>query len=140
MEIKTRKLSSDARAPMSIDSVVPGYYIYAAHDHTLYNKCSALIRTDIKMEIPKKYVGLITLHSKLAFDYQLSQNNSFAINPQIVYGGSEREIWIILYNHSAHVKHIKKHDIIAQLTLIKAAPLMPVLTLDENGDWRENTL
>lgn len=65
MKVKIKKLSADAVMPAKAHPSDAGFDLYAAADAIIPARGRALVPTDIAMEIPEGYFGLVTGRSGL---------------------------------------------------------------------------
>lgn len=79
MEIKIKKLSSDAKIPTRGSSYAAGYDLYSAECKVIYGGETEMIDTGIAVEIPEGYFGAIYARSGLACKQGLRPANCVGI-------------------------------------------------------------
>ena len=124
MEIKVKRLSDEATLPTTAYNS-EGIDLYAAKDYTIRGVTSIgmstqrvyismeTVDTDIAVEIPNGYIGIIKEKSGL------SKNHQLAIRAGVIDSDYRGNIKVLLENHSPVDFEIKKGDVIAQLLIIK---------------------
>lgn len=114
--MKIKLLSNYATIPTRGSAGAAGYDLYAAvHETTIIPANSAeKIPTDIVMEIPEGYVGLIFARSGLATKEGLRPANCVGVIDSDYRGN----VIVALYNDSNINKIINPNDRIAQLVIV----------------------
>jgi dUTP pyrophosphatase len=121
-----KKLSANAKAPIKSTAVSAGFDIFSAEDCTLYYDDRRLIRTDIKICLPKGCYGRIAPRSGLAV--KAIDVSAGVIDPD--YRGN---IHVLLVNNGRIDFPIRKGQKIAQLILEKYVQEVEVIeTADDD--------
>lgn len=126
MEVKIKKLNSDAKIPMRGSDSAAGYDLFACRFEAgdgislvIGPHETEKIHTGISLSIPEKYVGLIYARSGLATKQGLAPANKVGVIDADYRG----EIIVALHNHTDEPQQIFYGDRIAQLVI---APFMDV--------------
>ena len=115
MEIKVKKLHSNARLPEFAKPGDAGADLYAIKSYTIYQGQPKLIQTGISIEIPEGYEGQIRSKSGIAL-----KAGVFVINsPGTIDSGYRGEIGIILLNTDNQHFRITEGMKVAQLVINK---------------------
>lgn len=86
-----------------------GQDIFSAEDVIILAGQSALVSTDLRIQVPPGYVGLVWPRSGLSVKYQIE------VGAGCIDAGYQGEVKVHLYNHSNNSYHVKVGDRIAQL-------------------------
>ena len=106
------RLSSDATAPSKANAMDAGYDLHASEDATIGPNDSAMVRTDIAVELPPGCYGRIGERSGLA------RKKKIRVGGGVVDRGYEGPLGVILFNHDVKETFvIRKGDRIAQLII-----------------------
>lgn len=89
--------------------------IYASHDHIISPQRTAIIRTNMKLDIPRGYMVQIVPKSGLAAKRFLTILNS----PGTIDAGYKDEVYVIMTNTGIHPYKVKQGEKIAQMRLVK---------------------
>lgn len=92
-----------------------GYDIYSVEDVVISAKGRQAVKTEIYIEIPDGYMGLVYSRSGLSFKHGIE------VGAGVIDSNYRGEIKVILYNHSEENYHVKVGDKIAQLIVIPIA-------------------
>lgn len=127
MGLKIKKLNNNATAPKRSTPGSAGLDLYACHDViTLCVGDWQAIPTGIAVEIPEGHVGLICPRSGLAYDKGITVLNG----PGVVDSDFVGEVKVLLVNHGFGHYEVKRGDRIAQLVIVRAPVLEPILVQD----------
>jgi len=129
IEVKFKKLYSDAIIPKQIREGDSGLDIYAYEDCVLEPFKTGFIKTGVAVEIPAMFEGQVRPRSGLALNHGVTVLNT----PGTIDCNYRGEIKIILINLGDKEHQIKKGDRIAQL-VICAVPYVQVLERDSLSD------
>ena len=110
MLIKYIKLTEDAKPFEYSREGDACMDMYAAYEYFLYPNSITLIKTNIALEIPEGYEGVVRGRSGLAFKGIFTHVGTIDSN----YRGN---IGVILHNLYDEVYHVSKYDRIAQITI-----------------------
>lgn len=114
MEVKIKKLSSDAVIPTYGTEFSAGADLYSCNEETVIEGGkTAFIGTGIAMEIPVGYVGLVYARSGLACKRNLAPANKVGVIDSDYRG----EIKVALHNHGTEPQTILKGERIAQIVI-----------------------
>jgi dUTP pyrophosphatase len=113
MQIKIKKLNSEAIIPTYARAWDAGADLYASEDCTIFYYSHEVVPTGIAVEIPVGYVGLIHPRSGMAAKHGITVLNS----PGTIDAGYRGELKVILVNHTGTDYEVKKGDKIAQLVI-----------------------
>ena len=130
LEIKCKKIESDAILPKYAHQGDAGMDLFAYRDVILGAKQASLVGTGIKFEIPYGYEGQIRPRSGLSRKHSITVLNS----PGTIDAGYRGEIGVILMNHGNSSYHITAGDAIAQIVF---APILSV-SLVETTDFSDS--
>lgn len=119
---------------IDIEAVIPSYAheddagmdLYSIEEMRIAPSCTALIRTGIKIELPKDTEAQIRPRSGLALKYGITVLNS----PGTIDAGYRGEIAVILINHSKQTFIVEKHMKIAQMVI---KPIYKVKIIETNN-------
>lgn len=122
------RLDESAKLPNKANSSDAGFDLFANEDYSIEMYSQALIKTGIKIAIPKGHVALIWDKSGLA-------NLGYTTLGGVIDESYRGEIKVIFKNLSEDIVHIKKGQKIAQLLIQKISHLELIETkLDENTE------
>lgn len=82
----------------------------------------ASVATEVAVAIPEGLVGLVAPRSGLAFQHGVSLLNS----PGVIDAGYRGKVHVLLINHGTQPYHVRPGDRIAQLVLVRLAPVVLV--------------
>ena len=121
MNIKVKKLKSDATVPTMGSKFAAGADLYSAEDADVVIEPSEtkFIGTGLAMEIPEGYVGLVYARSGLACKRGLAPANKVGVVDSDYRG----EIKVALHNHGKEAQTVEKGERIAQMVI---APYLSV--------------
>lgn len=119
---------------IDIEAVIPSYAheddagmdLYSIEEMRIVPSCTALVRTGIKIELPKDTEAQIRPRSGLALKYGITVLNS----PGTIDAGYRGEIAVILINHSKQTFIVEKHMKIAQMVI---NPVYKVKIIETNN-------
>ena len=109
MEIKVKKLSTEATIPTKANNSDAGWDLYASEDAIIDPSKSELVSTHISFAIPEGYVGLIWDRSSMAAKRGLHR---FA---GVIDSGYRGEVKVCLWNSSDKYCVINQGERIAQI-------------------------
>ncbi|WP_087971864.1 dUTP diphosphatase [Oceanobacillus rekensis] len=118
-ELKIKLIDEDAKLPYRANEGDAGLDLFSVEEKVIKAGGSALIRTGIKMELPKGTEAQIRPRSGLALKHSITVLNS----PGTIDEGYRGEIKIILINHGIEDFQIEKQMRIAQMVI---APVLQV--------------
>jgi len=127
MEIKVKKLSTQAIVPTKANESDAGWDLYASEDAIIDPSKTELISTDISFAIPDGYVGLIWDRSGMAAKSGLHR---FA---GVIDSGYRGEIKVCLWNSSDKYCVINQGERIAQI-LFQEIPTFTMREVDSLDD------
>lgn len=110
--IKCKKLSENATVPTRAKAGDAGSDLYASEEAVVPAKRSAVIKTDIAVEIPYGHVGLVWSRSGLSI------NNGLEVGAGCIDAGYRGEVMVHLHNHSNNSFKFIKGNKIAQLLVV----------------------
>lgn len=113
LELKVKKLESNAKLPEYAHIDDAGMDICSIEEKTIKPKDSILIRTGISIELPKNTEAQIRPRSGLALKHQITLLNS----PGTIDAGYRGEIGVIMINHSNIDFLVTRHMKIAQMVI-----------------------
>lgn len=121
MNIKVKKLKSDATVPTMGSKFAAGADLYSAEDADVVIEPSEtkFIGTGLAMEIPEGYVGLVYARSGLACKRGLAPANKVGVVDSDYRG----EIKVALHNHGKEAQTVENGERIAQMVI---APYLSV--------------
>lgn len=99
-------------APQTAGSA--GIDLRAAEEYTLPHNSTILVKTGLKVAIPKGYAGFVCTRSGMALKHDCVVLNS----PGIIDSDYRGEIGVILHNFNSEEITIHKEDRIAQLLIV----------------------
>ena len=114
-KVKVKKLSSDAILPKygSLSAAGADRYVCEGKNVEIPPHTTVLIHTQIALEIPEGYVGLIYARSGLATKRGLAPANKVGVIDSDYRG----EIMVALHNHSDITAEIENQERVAQLVI-----------------------
>jgi len=115
MEIKFQKIHEDAIIPKFAKEGDAGLDITAIDNYELNPGQHLLVKTGLKMEIPRGYEAQVRPRSGLALKNKITVLNS----PGTIDSGYRGEVGVIMMNHSNETFKVNKGDRIAQLVIAK---------------------
>lgn len=118
------KLGENGKAPYKKHYMDAGWDIFAAAQIWINPGSSSLILTDLFLEIPEGYVGLMWSRSGLSCQLQLE------VGAGCIDSTYRGEIVVHLYNFSEERCMIKKGDRVAQI-LFMPVNIIPLVQVDE---------
>ncbi len=127
MEIKVKKIHSDAKVPTYSHSGDAGMDLYALEDMMVAPGHTAKIRTGVAMEIPFGCVGLIWDKSSIGINHSLKTLGG------VIDAGYRGEVMIGLINLGKTEYTFKKHDKVCQM-LIQPVAAGVISEADELSD------
>ena len=103
-----------------------GYDIYANEPYIIANGRSKAISTNLRIQVPLGYVGLVKARSGLSFKHDIE------VGAGVIDYGYSDEIKVKLYNNSKESYEVSKGDRIAQIVIL---PIYQgeLLEIDESG-------
>jgi dUTP pyrophosphatase len=110
--IRCKKLSENATVPTRAKAGDAGSDLYASEEAVVPAKRSAVIKTDIAVEIPYGHVGLVWSRSGL------SVNNGLEVGAGCIDAGYRGEVRVHLHNHSNNSFKFIKGNKIAQMLVV----------------------
>lgn len=129
MEIKIKKIHSEAKIPTYAHSDDACCDLYSVEDVVVPVDCFRLIHTGIAIEIPTGWEVQVRPRSGLALKHGVSVNNS----PGTVDAQYRNEIKVLLINHGDKPFTVKNGDRIAQMCL-KPVYKMNFVEVEELSD------
>lgn len=124
MQIKVKKLSPTATLPTKAHQTDAGWDLYSDVNITLWPKERQLIKTNVAMQIPVGYVGLIWPRSGLSY------KKGIDVLGGVIDHGYSDQIGVILYNTGDRELIIESGDRIAQI-LIQEIPHFNIVEVQE---------
>ena len=95
-------------------SEAAGYDIHASEDCMIYPNDSVAVPTNLRIDIPHGWVGIIKARSGSSFKYHIETGAG------VIDSDYTGEIKVKLYNNSSHVPYkIEKGDKVAQILFVK---------------------
>ena len=113
MELKIKKLDSDAKIPTKGNPGDAGIDFYTLEEVVFLPGAQQRIRTGIALEIPPGYVGLVWDKSSISF------NNNLKTVGGVIDSGFRGEFIIGMVNLSSETRTIAKGQKIAQMIIQK---------------------
>jgi dUTP pyrophosphatase len=109
------KESRDIERPSQLHESDAGFDLKAIEDCVVKPGSTILVKTGIKMAIPKGFFGMVCSRSGMAL-----KNGVFVANaPGIVDSSYRGDVGVILYNSSKESFYIKNGDRVAQLVIVQ---------------------
>ena len=109
MENKLRIISGTLSKAHDTDA---GYDIVATETTIILEGCSKAIKTDLVIQLPKGYVGLVSPRSGLSFKHNIETGAG------VIDYGYTGEVKVKLYNFGKESYTVNKGDRIAQLVVL----------------------
>lgn len=106
-----------------------GYDLLSTEDYIIHARDKAIVKTGLKVLIPKGYVGIIKSRSGLAAKHDLEHGAG------VIDAGYTGEVLVLLRNHSDSTYIVHKGDKIAQM-LILPVPQFETITVKELPDTK----
>ena len=120
MKIKVQRLDKDLPLPKyQHKGEDVGMDLYSAEDKKLEPEDYNLIKTGIKIAVPKGYGAFVYPRSGLALKKGVTVLNG----PGVIDPGYRGEIGVVLINHNSETFQIKRGDRIAQLIVHRVYPI-----------------
>ena len=113
MQIKVKKLDTNAKLPMYGHPGDAGMDIFALEDVVFLPGKQMRVRTGIAFEIPLGYVGLVWDKSSISF------NNGLKIMGGVIDSGFRGEFVASLFNTTMEIQEIKKGQKFTQMLIQK---------------------
>ncbi len=132
MKIKVKRLSENAKLPHKAHSTDAGFDLYSVEDGVIVHGQRQLVKTDIAMEIPEGYCGIIQDRSGLAYKSGLTTMAG------IIDSDYRDGIGIILFNTAETNYHYTVGERLAQI-LIVPVPEVNLEEVDELSDTKRGT-
>ena len=110
IDIKYERVSNEIVPPMKATEDSAGFDLYISEPDMVCSGCTRLLKTGLKLEIPKGYVGLIYSRSGMAKEGFVVANGVGVIDSD--YRG---EIGVLIHNRTAWDKVFMKGTRIAQI-------------------------
>lgn len=131
MEINIKLLNDLAKVPTRGDSGAAGYDLYAATTEVvdIAPHATAMIPTDIAMEIPEGYFGAVFARSGIAAKRGLRPANCVGVVDSSYRGN----VMVALHNDSYEVQYVQPGERIAQLVILPFA-VVDFNVVDELSD------
>lgn len=131
MKLKIKKLNQDAIIPNYAHATDSGMDLYSIEDKIIRPGETSLIKTGLKIELPKKTEAQIRPKSGIALKHSVTVLNT----PGTIDEGYTGEIQIILINHGKNPYKINKGEKIAQMVV------MPVIrvAIQETNDLKDTS-
>lgn len=126
-EIRFKLLSEDAKTPTKSRTSDAGFDLYATEDVTIAPSGRALVHTDVAMEIPKGYAGLVCGRSGNTIKRGLVGQLG------VIDSGFRAGIGIMAFNTTSEPIVIKKGERAGQL-LIVPVPDFTLVEVEELSD------
>lgn len=126
--INILKLTTNATLPSKATVDSAGYDLYAAEDMWVYSGCTALVKTDIAIELPQGYEAQIRSRSGLA-----KRGITVANSPGTIDADYRGPIGVLIHNSNLLDFNIKKGDRIAQM-VIQRVPEVELVEVTELSD------
>jgi dUTP pyrophosphatase len=121
------RLHDAAKIPTRATSGSAGYDLYASEENIILAGNRGIIKTGLKVEIPRGYCGQVWPRSGFSI------KNGIESGAGIIDSDYRGELMVVLYNHSSLNFKVEKHMRMAQLLLVKIAlPLVSDVTKDLN--------
>ncbi len=130
--IKFKPLSEEATIPQKGTDQAAGYDLFSAENAVIEPFSHKLIHTDLEMEIPNGYSGMIKSRSGLALKRNID------VKAGVIDSDYRGEIGIILYNGSKENFAIAQGDKIAQMLMIPV-PIFKEEVVDTLSSTNRNT-
>ncbi|XP_046979176.1 deoxyuridine 5'-triphosphate nucleotidohydrolase-like [Schistocerca americana] len=103
------KLTENAFAPSKESSTAAGYDLKSAYDIVIPPRGKELVKTDIKIQLPKGCYGRIAPRSGLALKHHID------VGAGVVDEDYRGNVGVVLFNHSDKPFNVQRGDRIAQL-------------------------
>ena len=110
-----QKITKHGFQPTKGSDESAGYDLYSAYDYVIPSRGKQLIKTDIKLCIPRNCYGRVAPRSGLAWKHSLD------VGGGVIDSDYRGNIRVILFNHSDKDFNIKAGERIAQLIIEKIA-------------------
>ncbi len=116
MQLKVKKLLSEAKLPSYGSEFAAGADLYALSEHSvrIAPHETAIVHTGLAVEIPEGYVGLIFARSGLATKKGLAPANKVGVIDSDYRG----ELRIALHNHTEYEQSIEPYERVAQFVIM----------------------
>jgi dUTP pyrophosphatase len=124
MELKVKLLSRTAKLPTKSHKGDLGYDLYCAQPVSIYPGETKLLQTDIAIEFPAGWGGIVKDRSSVATRRQV-----FTV-AGVIDNGYTGPIQIALFNASEHVQAFAPGDKVAQMVMMLTTNF-PVIKVDE---------
>lgn len=112
MHVNVLKLTTDATLPTKATAGSSGYDLYSSEDMVIRGGSTALIKTDLALELPEGYEAQIRSRSGLA-----SRGITVANSPGTIDADYRGAVGVLIYN-STQVRYlVSKGDRIAQMVI-----------------------
>lgn len=126
MDLKIKKINELAILPRYAHAGDAGMDLFSIEDKEIASGETTLIRTGLKIELPKNTEAQIRPRSGLALKNSITVLNT----PGTIDEGYRGEIGVILINHSKNIFKVEKHMKIAQM-LIKPIIRVNIIEVDK---------
>ena len=129
MILQIAKIHEDAVLPHYVHPGDAGMDLYSIEELSIMPGETALVRTGLKIAVPKDYEAQIRPKSGLALKHAISLANT----PGTIDSGYRGELCVILINHGREPFQVRKQSKIAQMVIcpVIRAELLEVRQLDE---------
>ncbi|XP_015795586.1 deoxyuridine 5'-triphosphate nucleotidohydrolase-like [Tetranychus urticae] len=129
--LKFKKLTEHAIKPMKASELSAGYDLFSAYENNVTSKGSALIKTDLQIQVPDGCYGRIAPRSGLALKHSID------VGAGVIDADYRGNVGVILFNFGDSDFQVKKGDRIAQLICEKIE--YPELEEVDEGEIMEVT-
>jgi dUTP pyrophosphatase len=133
MQLKVKKISEDAILPSYAHEGDAGLDLFSSEEKEIKPNESCLIKTGIKIELPKNTEAQIRPRSGLALKHCITVLNS----PGTIDYGYRGEVGIILINHGKNTFKVEKGMKIAQMVVQKVINVS-VLEVEELSETKRS--
>lgn len=123
--VLVQRLTDDAHFPTKATTGSSGYDLYSAEDVAIFAGSTALVKTDIAIELPEGYEAQVRSRSGLA-----SRGITVANSPGTVDADYRGPVGVLIRNSGGIHFHIKKGDRIAQM-IIQQVPSITLVEVTE---------
>jgi len=112
IKVKFKKLGKDATMPKRVTPGSAGLDLYASKKKTVPTNSTVLIDTDLAVEIPEGYVGIIKVNSGIAVRDNVTENAG------VIDSDYRGHLKVAIANISADPLKVLKGDRIGQLLIV----------------------
>ncbi len=124
------KLDDAATLPIRASKYDAGYDLYALNDGQIEPRGRGLVRTGISIRMPEFAAGQLKIYGSIRSRSGLSVKHGIEVGAGVIDFSYDKELCVVLYNHSDVLFQYSGGDRIAQLVL-EAHVLPPVVQVEQ---------